>query len=162
TSSEGQYTGFREQLLQGHAALISAEQFPEAATISYQTMILGVPIIHNQRLLGVMMLDRSANTPSHVAQPSRFHFRREFSIWDIAVAEGIAQFAGLAIEQARWQQEAEMAHSNAASMRASSELKDEFLAITAHDFRTPLSIIQGHSQMMGRHLRKNGDIAPEL
>lgn len=39
-------------------------------------------------------------------------------------------------------------------MRKSNELKDEFLAITAHEFRTPLTIILAHSQMMARLLHR--------
>ncbi|MBO0792234.1 MAG: GAF domain-containing protein, partial [Ktedonobacteraceae bacterium] len=162
TPEKEHYTGFREQLLQGHATLISAEHCPEPAAISYQTMILAVPITHNKRLLGVLLLDHSTGAATQKASTSRFHFRRDFSIWDIAVAEGIAQFAGLAIEQARWRQEAEIASSNEATMRESNALKDEFLAITAHDFRTPLSIILGHGQMMMRNLKKSKDLAPEI
>lgn len=161
-----QYSGFREQLLQGHSTLINADECPDPADISYQTMILAAPITHDRRLLGVMMLDRSTTQKKEGAEiqstAKRFLFRREFTIWDIAVAEGIAQFAGLAIEQARWQQEAGIARDNEATMRASNALKDEFLAITAHEFRTPLTIILAHSQMMERQLRKHPNLTPEI
>ena len=82
---------------------------------------------------------------------------REFSIWDMAVIEGIAQLAGLAIEQARWQQEATDARTSEAAMREANALKDEFLSITAHEFRTPLTIILAHSQMALRTLRRTTD-----
>ena len=39
-------------------------------------------------------------------------------------------------------------------MREADTLKNEFLAITAHEFRNPLAIIQGHSQGALRLLRK--------
>jgi signal transduction histidine kinase len=80
----------------------------------------------------------------------------------MAIIEGIAQFAGLAIEQTHWQQEAEIARTNEASMRESNALKDEFLAITAHEFRTPLTVILAHSQVMGRQLKKSPQVVPEL
>ncbi|MBE3560693.1 MAG: GAF domain-containing protein [Ktedonobacteraceae bacterium] len=167
---EGQYTGLREQLLAGHACLVSADQCPEQADNFHQTMILAAPITHNSRLLGVMMLDRSATLRKEQWQSAKSVApgatrplpRPEFSIWDVAVAEGIAQFAGLAIEQARWQQEAEIARTNEAAMRESNALKDEFLAITAHEFRNPLTVIQGNSQMIERVVRKHNSLCAEI
>ena len=47
-------------------------------------------------------------------------------------------------------------------MRKSNALKDEFLAITAHEFRTPLTVILAHSQMMARTLRRTEDVEPKL
>jgi signal transduction histidine kinase len=58
------------------------------------------------------------------------------------------------VEQARWQQEALNARTSEAAMREANTLKDEFLAITAHEFRTPLTVILAHCQMALRALRK--------
>ncbi len=156
-------TGIRTQLLEGHAILINAEQYPEHPDPLRHTMILAAPIIHNKQVFGVMMLDRSPTLKSEKQQPGVPHSvkKRDFNIWDMAVAEGIAQFAGLAIEQTHWQQEAEIARTNEATMRESNALKDEFLAITAHEFRTPLTVILAHSQLMARRLRRLTDIDPE-
>lgn len=155
-----QYTGFRTQLLAGQATLVNAEQCPDQPNLFHDTMILAAPITHNNRLLGMMMLDRSQSYKRHEEESQRSGVAPtpaayyNFNVWDIAVGEGIAQFAGLAIEQTRWQQEAEIARTNEATMRESNALKDEFLAITAHEFRTPLTIILAHSQMMARVLRR--------
>jgi PAS domain S-box-containing protein len=163
-----QYTGFRTQLLAGHATLISAEQCPDQSDILHHTMILAVPIKYGDHLLGLLMLDRSSMRRRERVQeqdPYRTLLlpRGEFSIWDMAVVEGIAQFAGLAIEQVRWQQEAEIARTNEATMRETNDLKDEFLGITAHEFRTPLTIIQAYSQRMMRALnKKDADIRPDV
>lgn len=59
-----------------------------------------------------------------------------------------------ALEQERWQQEAISARASEAAMREADALKNEFLAITAHEFRNPLAVIQGHSQGALRSLRK--------
>src|SRR6266699_893943 len=80
---------------------------------------------------------------------------RPFNVWDVAGAEGIGKFAGLATEQAHWQQEAEVARINEETMRRANALKDEFLAITAHEFRTPLTVILAHSQMATRALKRS-------
>jgi signal transduction histidine kinase len=66
------------------------------------------------------------------------------------------------MEQAHWQQEAKIARTNEATMRESNKLKDEFLAITAHEFRTPLTVILAYSQMLARQLKKASDLKPEL
>ena len=162
---DDQLAGFRSQLLAGHATLVSAEQYGADPNPFANTMVLAAPITHNSQLLGVMLLDRSL--PGKIRKKSRSKtsigkarhtLPHTFSVWDIAVAEGIAQFAGLAIEQTRWQQEAEIARTNEAIMRESNALKDEFLAITAHEFRTPLTVILAHSQMMERAMRRTPDM----
>ncbi|GAC1641547.1 MAG: hypothetical protein NVS4B12_03950 [Ktedonobacteraceae bacterium] len=147
-------------LVAGHTTLIP----PEHRTSSYELAtdtdtVLVAPLMHNKRLLGVMVVDRTTSqkemeeTQSSASPQSRYA-RREFTIWDVTVVEGIAQFAGLAIEQARWQLEATIARIKEAEMRESNALKDEFLSITAHEFRSPLTIIQAHSQMMERVMRR--------
>src|SRR5579885_785619 len=102
--------GFRSQLLAGHATLVSAEQYGAEPNPFVNTMVLAAPITHNSQLLGVMLLDRSLpgkarKKPRAKSSSARVRhtFPQPFSVWDIAVAEGIAQFAGLAIEQTRWQ-----------------------------------------------------------
>ncbi len=161
------YAGIYAQLLEGHATLISAERSPQGSDTFSQTMILAAPITHNKRLLGIMMLDRSiSGKRGALRQPgtTRPLAAVTFNAWDMAIAEGIVQFAGLAIEQTRWQQEAEIARTNEATMRESNALKDEFLAITAHEFRTPLTVVLAHSQMMARLLQKAKakDVSPGL
>jgi len=144
--------------MEGHATVINAEQYPHQPNPFSQTMVLAAPITHSHRLLGLMMLDRSP-----ACQMNVFFKRepqsplREFTVWDMAVIEGIAQLAGLAIEQVRWQQEATNARTNEAAMREANALKDEFLAITAHEFRTPLTVILAHSQVALRQLRRMGN-----
>ncbi|GHO82889.1 sensor histidine kinase [Dictyobacter formicarum] len=163
-----QYNGFQEQLKDGHATLFSEEHVISTlgnSEIINQTLVLATPITHNKHLLGVMLLDRSTyykKTTTHFPGATRPLAAPGFNAWDMAVVEGIAQFAGLAIEQTRWQQEAEIARTNEATMRESNALKDEFLAITAHEFRTPLTIILAHSQMMSRLLGKAVEVVPEL
>ncbi|GLV56218.1 hypothetical protein KDH_30600 [Dictyobacter sp. S3.2.2.5] len=160
--------GIQEQLREGHATLVSEEHVisaQEHSEIINQTLVLATPITHNKHLLGMMLLDRSTHykkTTTRTPGATRPLPAPGFNAWDMAVVEGIAQFAALAIEQTRWQKEAEIARTNEATMRESNALKDEFLAITAHEFRTPLTIILAHSQMMSRLLGKAVEVVPEL
>ncbi len=161
-----QYSDTYAQLLAGHVTLVDTQQYSDHGNENSNPIVLAAPLTHNNCLLGVLLLDRSK--PSTIkldAQqdaPSSSLPSLEFSSWDMAIIEGIAQFAGLAIEQSHWQQEAEIARTNEASMRESNALKDEFLAITAHEFRTPLTVILAHSQVMGRLLKKSPQVVPEL
>ena len=158
TPDSNQYQGFRRQLMEGHATVINAEQYPHQPNPFSQTMVLAAPITHSHRLLGLMMLDRSPACQMNVFLKREPQSPlREFTVWDMAVIEGIAQLAGLAIEQVRWQQEATNARTNEAAMREANALKDEFLAITAHEFRTPLTVILAHSQVALRQLRRMGN-----
>ncbi len=141
----------------GYTTLIPPEYRMSQQETTHTDTILVAPLMHNKHLLGVMTLDRSTaqdeQNPPPEAPRSRYA-RRDFTVWDVTVAEGIAQFAGLAIEQARWQSEVTIARTNEAEMRESNAMKDEFLSITAHEFRSPLTIIQAHSQMMERIMRR--------
>ena len=144
-----QYHGFQAQLKQGHATLINAEQCPHQPNPFNHLMIVAAPIMHNHRLHGLIALDRS-RTPDEDGVLKD----NEFTVWDMVVIEGIAQLAGLAVDQARWQQEAINARASEEAMREANTLKDEFLAITAHEFRTPLTVILAQSQLVTRILKR--------
>ena len=148
---------FQEQLLAGHATLINADQCPHQPNPFDHLMILAAPILHNNRLHGIISLDRSVYPRQDYSFPSadlRQSVQNEFTLWDIAVTEGIAQMAGLAVDQALWQQEAIHARASESAMREANALKDEFLAITAHEFRTPLTVILAQSQLVTRILKR--------
>ena len=155
---------FKEQLFQGHATLINAEQCPHQPNPFEHLMILTAPILHNNRLHGIISLDRSEyprQYSTHKTHEQRQTPQNEFTLWDIAVTEGIAQLAGLAVDQALWQQEAINARASEAAMREANALKDEFLAITAHEFRTPLTVILAQSQLVTRTLKRISDQAQQ-
>ncbi len=146
-------------ILEGHATVIHADSCPEQPQPHRHIAVLAAPITHSDHLLGLMMLDR---TPNHERDRLAEQQRHEFSIWDLAVVEGIAQLAGLAIEQTHWQQEATTARTREEAMREANALKDEFLAIAAHEFRSPLTVLMMQAQMAQRALRKyNGQELPK-
>jgi PAS domain S-box-containing protein len=149
--------GFLAQLMEGHATLIDAELCLHQPNPYNHLLILAAPIMHNNRLHGLIALDRSRTSNDGSTQQSeegRHAQPNEFTVWDMVVIEGIAQLAGLAVDQARWQQEAIDARAAEAAMREANALKDEFLAITAHEFRSPLTVILAQSQLVIRILRR--------
>jgi len=151
-----QYQGYRKQLMEGHATVINAEQYPTQPNPFSQTMLLAAPITHRHHILGLIILERLSSYQKNGLsnRGGKQEPPREFSIWDMAVIEAITQLAGLAIEQARWQQEAINARLSEAAMRHENTVKDEFMAITAHEFRSPLTVILTSSQISLRTLRK--------
>lgn len=157
--------GFLAQLMEGHATLINAELCLHQPNPYNHLMILAAPIMHNNRLHGLIALDRSRTSNDVSTQQSDergYAQPNEFTVWDMMVIEGIAQLAGLAVDQARWQQEALDARAAEAAMRESNALKDEFLAITAHEFRSPLTVILAQSQLVIRILRRIMDQGQDI
>jgi PAS domain S-box-containing protein len=167
------YEDYFLQLRAGHAFILTPSQLlhlrrlsrsQESSQSQWSALLPGsarwltlvAPITHGGRLLGVMLLTRpsalaveESESADEGAEP-----QYEFTIWEMAVIEGVAQLAGLAIEQARWQHEAIAARASEAAMREANTLKDEFLAITAHEFRSPLTIILTNAQYARRTLNR--------
>jgi len=144
-------------LISGHATLIPPEYRISQEDTEHSDTVLVAPLTHGPKLFGLMVLDRAISKKEDgetFLPPHKQYARREFSVWDVTVVEGIAQFAGLAIEQAHWQAEVAIARTNEAEMRASNALKEEFLSITAHEFRSPLTIILANSQLVERTMRR--------
>ncbi len=137
-----------EQLRQGHATLVGSEYYAAHTNPFEEWHVLAAPIKHNQQLLGLILVSRTFSLARHMPQTPAFNN------WDITIIEGIAQLAGVALEQARWQQEAIEARTSEAAMRDADTLKDEFLAITAHEFRNPLAVILARSQGAQRSLNR--------
>ena len=156
----GQKYGFFAQLINGQATLVSAEHCPVQPNPFVGTLVLAAPIKHNQHILGLILLDRSSD-PSTTLSPQR---PSSFTNWDLTIIAGIAQLAGAALEQARWQQEASDARASEAVMRDANTMKNEFLAITAHEFRNPLTVILARSQGARRILQRanGGETLPAI
>lgn len=157
TVEQEHFEAFRLELLGGHATLMRADQCPNMPTLFSNSMVLAAPITRNHDLLGVMIFHRKPALLTDIAQIDAGNIsfsRREFTVWDITIVESIAQFAGMALEEVRWKREATTARQNEATMRESNELKDQFLDITAHEFRTPLTVILAHTQMIARAIKR--------
>lgn len=158
------YAHMHELLADGHAVQVSTSDCPyhtveaseQDVTSPVATTLLAVPLLHNHRLLGMMTLDRIPVVQKRDGVKEQ-RKGRDFTVWDMALAEGIAQIAALALDEVHWQQEATTAKLNAAEMRESNAYKDEFIEITAHEFRNPISVILMYSQYIARYIKRDMD-----
>ncbi|HZH32905.1 MAG TPA: PAS domain S-box protein [Pyrinomonadaceae bacterium] len=85
-----------------------------------------VPLIAHNRVLGAITFAAAESG-------------RRFTAADLVFAEGLAQRAALAVDNARLYREAQEVN----------RLKDEFLATLSHELRTPLTAVLGWTRLLG-------------
>jgi PAS domain S-box-containing protein len=108
--------------------------------------LLGVPLIVNQRVIGVV----------HVGMMQR----RAFTAQDVQTLQRVADRLAQAIGHACLYEEAQRAHralqEHARLLEEMNQQQANFIAIVSHEFRTSLTGIQGFSELL-----RDGKLAPE-
>jgi K+-sensing histidine kinase KdpD len=103
-----------------------------------------VPLIARGRLLGAIA--------AHSADSER-HYTAE----DRVLVEQLAERAALAIDNARLYSAEQAARRQA---ERAVKLRDEFIAIAAHELKTPLTNLQGYAQLEVLRLRRQNVVDP--
>lgn len=96
-----------------------------------------VPLKAGEQLLGVITFGSTKAT-------------RHYNADDLALAEDLTRRAALAIENARLYTQAQQA----------LQVRDQFLAIAAHEFKTPMTGIMGIAQLLLRDFNRDENIKP--
>jgi PAS domain S-box-containing protein len=108
--------------------------------------LLGVPLLVEGRVLGVL----------HVGS---LH-RRQFTEEDVQLLQIVGDRAALAIGHARLFEAARTARHDAAVAEATVKARDEFLAVAAHELKTPLTSLRLAGQMLLRRMEQGE--APDM
>ncbi|HEY7835530.1 MAG TPA: GAF domain-containing protein [Ktedonobacterales bacterium] len=107
-------------------------------------LALVVPLRVEGELVGMLMLDqraRDAGAPEH-----------HFSADEVALAQGVARLAALAVQRERLEHVA----AEVEGLRVANALKEEFLSIASHELKTPLTVLRARTQAAERRLIRLG------
>lgn len=94
--------------------------------------VMTVPLVHQERPVGAMTFCFTAVS------------ERRYEATDLTLAQELAVRAALAVENGRLYRELQLA----------LRVRDDFLASTAHDLRTPLAAVKGYAQLLRRQLAR--------
>jgi GAF domain-containing protein len=125
----------------------AAPRLRPALAASGTRAILGVPMLREDQLLGVLVFSR--NTPG------------EFAPEAVELLKTFASQSAIAIQNARLFREIEAQRQ---ALEVASRHKSEFLANMSHELRTPLNAIIGYSEMLQEEADDlgHGDLLPDL
>jgi signal transduction histidine kinase/PAS domain-containing protein len=110
------------------------------------TVALYVPIRLSEQLIGMLSLDYGG--APHTFTPQ-----------EIALAQGVADLAGLVMERERLQRAAATAQAEAQVQTTLNERMQTFLGIAGHELRTPVTSIKSSVQLTARAVRQALDVA---
>jgi signal transduction histidine kinase len=126
---------FSEALMEAVAK--DAEHLSILRSLNYKSAI-AVPLVARERTLGAITLLFAES-------------ERRYGPTDLPLAEELAQRAALAVDNARLYREAQQA----------IRLRDEFLAVAAHELKTPVTSLKGMAQLALRRLDREGRLEPQ-
>src|SRR5207237_10526669 len=106
------------------------------------SVMLIAPMSVGEQLVGILSLDHNGR-------------EHEYTTEEIALAKAVAKLAALVIERERLLRERAEARANELALREANRRMDEFLGMTSHELKTPLTSIKGNTQLAVRQLRKN-------
>jgi signal transduction histidine kinase len=107
--------------------------------------LLGVPLVIQGEVRGVL----------HIGSLEP----RRFSEEESELLQLIADRVAMNIEHARLIEAERVAHANTATAEATARLREQFLGITAHELKTPLTVVHGYALMLKRAIER-GTLQP--
>ncbi|HEX8997325.1 MAG TPA: ATP-binding protein [Ktedonobacterales bacterium] len=102
------------------------------------TSFLAIPIAQQERHLGALIIFTPRQTQRYAPE-------------EIGLLQGLASQAAIAISNARLYAELEHAYEQ---LKELDRLKDDFILTVSHEFRTPLTAIEGYVTLINKHGHK--------
>src|SRR5207248_6566450 len=131
-------------LSSGEAFTVDMTQPPFNTTpnpYNISTMLIAPMIIGNQ-LVGILSLDHAGK-------------EHEYTSEETALAKAVAKLAAFVIERERLLRERAESRANELALREANRRMDEFLGMTSHELKTPLTSIKGNTQLTVRQLKNS-------
>lgn len=125
------YSAYKTKQIQLVTAQEVLRVHQRVSTYKIKTVLL-IPLTYRNRCIGVLSVDSS---------------QEKFSDEELAVLKLFASMATLTINRLLMQEENDRALS----------IRQQFIAHAAHEFRTPLTTIQGYSQMIKRKISSSDE-----
>ncbi|TMC28079.1 MAG: PAS domain S-box protein [Chloroflexi bacterium] len=104
--------------------------------------LLMAPMTVGEQLVGLLSLDFGGQ-------------EHDYSTDEIALAKAVAKLAALAIERDRLLRERADARASELALREANRRMDEFLGMTSHELKTPLTSIKGNTQLTVRQIKNS-------
>ena len=133
-----------DRLLANEVLLIDMSQPPfNASPNPFNVHVLLIaPMSAGNQLIGFLSLDYGGTEHIYTEE-------------EIALAKAVGQLAALVIERERLLRERADARASELALREANRRMDEFLGMTSHELKTPLTSIKGNTQLTVRQLHNS-------
>jgi signal transduction histidine kinase/PAS domain-containing protein len=135
---------FAAQLRANEALLLDITKPPfstQPNPYNIHTMLI-IPMVIGEQLVGLLSLDYGGQ-------------EHDYDAAEIALAKAVAKLAALVIERDRLLRERAEARANELALREANRRMDEFLGMTSHELKTPLTSIKGNTQLTVRQIKNS-------
>lgn len=141
---DGPDSTFVAQLLANEVVLLNMTQPPYSSQPNPYNIhtLLMAPMIVGEQLIGLLALDYGG-------------LDHDYTTDEIALTKAVAKLSALVIERDRLLRERAESRANELALREANRRMDEFLGMTSHELKTPLTSIMGNTQLTVRQLRNS-------
>ncbi len=121
---------------------LAANARPEAPNFGlHQTLV--APMRRGTRLIGVVSVDYG-------------NVEHRYSTQELELAGAVAKLASVVVEREQLLSEWQEAHGNILALRSASERMEQWLDVTGHEFKNPLTTIRARVQLIKSAINKRG------
>lgn len=138
--------------------VLKRADWQQVPTLPQARSWLGVPLIHSDKVVGMLSLTRETPTPfnnTEVDLAAAFASQAAVALQNASVYAQMAKFNQMLEYEVRSRTSAiQIAHEQLARL---NDTKSDFINVVSHELRTPLTLVRGYSQMLltDKNLPKN-------